>query len=96
MATNFMPEPDELEELILDTVRKTAISGKIQVTLMLAAGKLRDVPWMGKKSLKVVESMPGSKVDSVSDKDKPRKLSNNEGRLRACSCSMSPKLMIRN
>ena len=51
---------------------------------MIATGKLKDVPWRGKESLKVVESMPGSKVDSVSDKDKPRKLSNDEGRLRAC------------
>ena len=102
-----MPEPDELEELTLDTVRKTLISGKCasseyicdtlllthgldtspttpQLTLMIAMGKLKDVPWRGKKSLKVVESMPGSKVDSVSDKDTPRKLTNEKGRLRAC------------
>ena len=107
MATNFVPEPEELEQLIIDTVRKTVSSGKrvsskyicdtllrthgldssptmLQLTLMIATGKLKDVPWRGKESLKVAESMPGSQVESVSDKDKPRKLSNDEGRLKAC------------
>eukprot|EP00112_Aurelia_sp_Birch-Aquarium-sp1_P012357 Seg26.3 transcript_id=Seg26.3/GoldUCD/mRNA.D3Y31 product="hypothetical protein" protein_id=Seg26.3/GoldUCD/D3Y31 len=56
----------------------------LQLTLMTATGKLKDVPWRGKKSIKVVESIPGSQAESVSDKDKPRKLSNDEGRLKAC------------
>ena len=51
---------------------------------MIATGKLKDVPWRGKESLKVIESTPESQVESVSDKDKPRKLSNDEGRLKAC------------
>ena len=107
MATNFIPEPEEIEELILDAVRKTVSSGKratseyicdtllqshglessltmLQLTLMIATGKLSNVPWRGKESLKVDESMLDSEMENAPEKDKPRKLSNEEGRLEAC------------